>query len=43
MIAEAAFFPAVIPGVGESIVEYSKTKGVDLVSLGSRGMGMVKR
>jgi nucleotide-binding universal stress UspA family protein len=30
-------------GVGDSLVEFAKAKGVDLVVLGSRGMGSFKR
>lgn len=31
------------PGVGDSLVEFAKAKGVDLVAVGSRGMGSMKR
>jgi hypothetical protein len=34
---------AVPAGVGDSLVEFAKAKGVDMVALGSRGMGSVKR
>jgi hypothetical protein len=30
-------------GVGDSLVEFAKAKGVDMVAVGSRGMGSVKR
>eukprot|EP00775_Hariotina_reticulata_P002369 gene2369-2674_t len=30
-------------GVGDSIVEFSKAKGVDLVVIGSRGLGSIQR
>jgi len=30
-------------GVGDSLVEFAKAKGVDMVAVGSRGMGSMKR
>lgn len=36
----AVLWPA---GVGDSLVEFAKAKGVDMVAVGSRGMGSVKR
>lgn len=35
--------PLLPPGVGDSIVEFAKAKGADLVVLGSRGMGSMQR
>lgn len=30
-------------GVGDSIVEFAKAKGVDMVVIGSRGLGSIQR
>lgn len=34
---------SIATGVGDSLVEFAKAKGVDMVAVGSRGMGSMKR
>jgi nucleotide-binding universal stress UspA family protein len=32
-----------VTGVGDSIVEFAKAKGADMVVIGSRGLGSIQR
>lgn len=41
--SSAPHLPTPLTGVGDSLVEFAKAKGVDMVAVGSRGMGSVKR